>query len=113
MWRAFQTAAASRVGEMTSAGAPTVARWALTAASTAPPRSPRAAGQSPPVVQSPVAGAEAGGTASATAAASTGAARAAVLRRGVRTRVPSERVLDPMFPRPGDARQTPTSNAAA
>src|SRR3954453_10675987 len=91
MWRAFQTAAAVSVSDVTSAGAPTVARWALTSDRTAPARSARAAGQSPPGVRSPAAGFEPAGVPRAVSAAATVAsARGTNRRRGVRMWPPSE-----------------------
>src|SRR6476619_2520488 len=90
MWRAFQAAAAESVGVVTSAGAPTEARWALTSVRTAPARSARAAGQSPGV-QLPPAVPETAGVTSVAAAAATMASRKNGDRRwGVRTGPPSE-----------------------
>src|SRR4051794_41903699 len=69
MWRAFQVAAAWSAGDTASGRAPTCARWALTAASTASARAGRATGQSLAGVHSPTAVRGADGTARAVAAA--------------------------------------------
>src|SRR3954464_2339318 len=97
MWRAFQVAAAWSAGDTASGRAPTCARWALTAASTASARAGRATGQSLAGVHSPTAVRGADGTARAVAAATaTAGTEGQGLGRGSRMGFPS----DAQVPRP-------------
>ena len=82
MLRAFHVAAASSVGETTSACSPSCARWALTSVTTWAARSARSAGHVAAGVQSPAPVAAAG--AAETAAALSSAASMGIVRRANR-----------------------------
>ena len=83
MWLAFHCADAVSAGETLSAGRPSEARWAFTSSTTRPARSPRGAGQSAAMMQSPTATLDAvSGVAAGTTAASASRMRTRDILKG-------------------------------